>query len=222
MGDDAGGTNGVRPDPVPRVTVIVPTILTDEAMLNRCITQVHATADVEVLVPQGGTFASNCNQGAADAQGEILCFLNDDTLVQPRWLDPLVQALDDDAHIAGARLIYPDGTIQHAGVYFALHDGVLHGHNWLIERASGPVDAVTGACLAVRKADFMELDGFDETYRNGNEDIDFCLKVRAAGGKVVYCADSTVIHYESRSGAARWAHVAENVRLLNERWKVNA
>lgn len=202
------------------VTIIIPTIVADEDMLNRCLFQVAATTpdeDVEVLVPSGGTFAENCNQGARDAQGDILVFLNDDTLPRPGWLAPLVN-IAEQGHIAGAKCLYPDGSIQHAGVYFTSIQGQLHGQHWLVERDAGEVDAVTAACMAIPKALFDSLGGFDEAFRNGNEDVDFCLRARQAGYHIFYEPASVIVHYESKSGAARWAHVAENVRLLNERW----
>ena len=223
MGGDASSPYRLRSDPIPgRVTVIIPTIVADEAMLNRAIMQVRATAPhAELLVPSGGTFAQNCNQGAREANTEILVFLNDDTLPQPGWLEPLIAALNAGAHIVGARLIYPDGSLQHAGIHLGTIGGVLHGFNWTEERETGPVDAVTGACLAIRRKDFWTLDGFDERYVNGNEDVDLCLRAIQHGAKIVYCAESTVIHYESRSGPARWAHVGDNIKLFNELWSAH-
>lgn len=219
MAGDAAGTNGSRSDSA--VCVIIPTIEADTAMLNRCLNQVWETAkEVDTVVSRGGTFAENCNRAAVDSHSEYLVFLNDDTLPQPGWLDPLIAALRY-SHIAGSRLIYPDGSIQHAGVYFTMVDGILTANNWQEERESGPVDAVTGACLAIRRTDFMEMNGFDEGFKNGYEDVDLCLRVRQHGGKIVYCAESTVIHYESKSGPARWAHVNDNVRRLQELWVVN-
>lgn len=203
------------------VTIIIPTIMADEDMLNRCLFQVAATTpdeNVEVLVPCGGTFAENVNQGARDAQGEVLVFLNDDTLPRPGWLAPLVASIEAGYGIVGGQCFYPDGTIQHAGVYFTSIHGQLHGQHWMVERPAGEVDAVTGALLAIRKTLFDALGGFDEAFRNGNEDVDLCLRARQAGHSVYYQPDSQIVHYESKSGPARWAYVGENVRLLNERW----
>jgi GT2 family glycosyltransferase len=80
------------------------------------------------------------------------------------------------------------------------------------------VEAVTGACLAVRRDVFFKHGGFDVGYRNGYEDVDFCLTVRAAGGRIVYDPMSVVTHVESASGPARWAHFRGNVARLQERW----
>ena len=72
--------------------------------------------------------------------------------------------------------------------------------------------------MAVRRATFDELGGFDTAYWNGNEDVDLCLRIGARGGLVVYRPESVVIHHESQSGPERWARVGDNVRLLTERW----
>lgn len=201
------------------LTVIIPTLRVNQAMLDQAIFSVRWTApNAEILVLQDGTFAENCNEGARLANNETLVFLNDDTEVQPGWWQPLIHALEAGNHIAGSRLIYPDGRLQHAGIYFTVENGWLLGHNHQAAQPSGLVDAVTGACLAIRHQDFDTLDGFDTAYVNGNEDIDLCFRARQHGGTVWYCADSTVIHHESQSGEARWTHVADNIRLLTERW----
>ncbi len=202
------------------LTVVIPTIVADQAMLDRAILCVRWTApDAEIIVPKGGSFAENCNAGARLATREVVVFLNDDTEVQPGWWQQLIKALEAGNHVAGSRLTYADGRLQHAGVYFTVDDnGILWANNYTTERPSGPVDAVTGACLAIRTADFDTLDGFDEGFRNGYEDIDLCLCVKAQGGTIHYCADSNVVHHESRSGPARWAHVNDNIIRLQEKW----
>lgn len=202
------------------LSVIIPTLRVNQPMLDKAIFSVRWTApDAEIIVIQDGSFAENCNAGARVASNETLVFLNDDTEVQPGWWQPLVAALEAGHHVAGSRLIYSDGRLQHAGIYFTVDNGWLMGHNHTSPQPSGPVDAVTGACLAIRHTDFDTLDGFDTGYINGNEDVDLCFRVRAHGGSVWYCADSTVIHHESQSGPARWSHVSDNVRRLTERWQ---
>lgn len=204
------------------VTVVIPTIVADKAMLDQAILCVRWTApDAEIIVPQGGSFAENCNEGARRASGDILIFLNDDTQVQPGWWQPLVRALNDGHMIAGSHLIYPDGRTQHGGVYFTVDNGYLMGHHFLTRREPGLVDAVTGACLAIKTEVFEHLDGFDEGFVNGNEDVDLCFRARHDGGTIWYCADSTVVHHESASGPARWSHVGDNIRRLNEKWSAH-
>lgn len=203
------------------VSIVIPTIHADDTMLHACIEAVVATApDAELIVTDDGTFAENCNRGAALATGDVLVFLNDDTIPQLNWLDRMVACLDS-APIVGARLLYPDGRIQHTGVFFSVDEGGLVAWNRTWDCPSGDVPAVTGAALLIWKDVFHRLDGFDVSYRNGYEDVDLCLRAREQGWPIWYCAESTIIHHESASGPARWAHVHENIRLLQDRWVVS-
>ncbi len=178
-------------------------------------------------------FARACNQGAAVARGRHLLFLNNDTEVRAGWLDPLVRRLDRDllTGVVGARLLFPDGTLQHAGVEMVEErrpDGsvILYGiHRWYRQPGDfAPalvaeyVPAVTGACLAIRRRDFDAVGGWDEGYWNGNEDVELCLAVRATGRRIAYEPASVVVHHESVSGPERFSRVDDNVRRLTERW----
>lgn len=173
-----------------------------------------ATQRVQVRNDRNRGFAVACNQGAAYASGDVLVFLNNDTEPQPGWLDALTSGLLA-ATVAGARLTYPDGTLQHAGigVDFTRPPG---GEAWGIthDGPSGHVDAVTGACLAIKRADFLHLGGFDDGFWNGYEDVDLCLRA----GRCWYAADAHVIHHESQSGPERWRAVSENVYRLRSKW----
>ncbi|MEN6631436.1 MAG: glycosyltransferase family 2 protein [Candidatus Polarisedimenticolia bacterium] len=175
-------------------------------------------------------FARACNQGAAAARGRDLLFLNNDTEPLAGWLDALVAVLDDDPSVGavGARLLYPDGTIQHAGVLIAEFPGVdpLRAvHVYARARGDAPevlerreYQAVTAAAALVRRATFEALGGFDEEYWNGYEDIDLCFRIRERGERVVYEPRSVIVHHESQSGPERFRGVARNVRRLHERW----
>lgn len=203
------------------VSVIIPTIRAKPEMLATARQLAEQTDGVlEVIVPEGGTFAENCNQGAVNATGDILIFLNDDTEPQDGWLLPLIDPIirDHTVGITGSKLVYPDGTIQHAGVYLTMENDLLTARNVCWNAASGVVSAVTGACMAIRHDLFDALGGFDVAYRNGYEDIDLCLKAAHAPAQIVYVAESVVIHHESQSGPARWANVSDNIRLLQQRW----
>jgi GT2 family glycosyltransferase len=208
-----------------RASVIVPTINIRPDLLAVCAESVERTLgpDDELLIIEGGTFSQNCNAGAQQATGEYLIFVNDDCKIdQDDWIDRLLVPFGDpEVGITGCRLIYPSGKIQHAGVYFTLENGMLMGNNRHHDQPSGVVDAVTGACLAIPRALFLALGGFDPLYRNGNEDIDLCLSVRQAGYVIWYESAVTLIHHESASGPARWLHVAENVRRLQDVWHVS-
>lgn len=202
------------------VSIVIPTIHANDQLLDECLTAITDTApDVEIIVAEGGTFAENCNEGAQRAQGEILLFLNDDTIPQLHWLDRMVDKITH-APIVGARLLYPDGHIQHTGVFFETDPGGLVAYNRTWDAPSGEVPAVTGAAMLVAPNVWPILDGFDTQFKNGYEDVDFCLRAREQGWPIWYSAESTIIHHESASGPERWAYIHDNVRLLQERWVV--
>ncbi|MBC8097052.1 MAG: glycosyltransferase, partial [Akkermansiaceae bacterium] len=167
-------------------------------------------------------FARACNQGAAEARGRFVLFLNNDTVPIPGWIDAMVTAaLRPEIGVVGAKLLYADNSIQHAGI------GWINGvpdHPWRKSPALAPevnafreLDMVTGACFLMPRELFLQLGGFDEAYRNGVEDIDLCLRARAAGHKVVYEPRAMVYHLEGQS-AGRFDHVNENLKLFFSRW----
>jgi GT2 family glycosyltransferase/2-polyprenyl-3-methyl-5-hydroxy-6-metoxy-1,4-benzoquinol methylase len=169
-------------------------------------------------------FARASNQGARAARGELLVFLNNDTEPEPGWLQALrAAAAEPGVGLVGARLLYP-GTrrIQHAGL--ALNPGGVPDHLWRHApeddpRAGEPrdLDMVTGACLAIRRELFLALGGFDEGYRNGCEDVDLCLAVRARGLRVRYEPRAVLLHHEGAT-AGRFDHVQDNLARLEARW----
>lgn len=165
-------------------------------------------------------FAAGCNQAAARGTAPNIVFLNNDCFVRPGWLPPLLAAVrQPDIGVVGAQLLYNHGGIQHSGVGLRNRaDGTLEAYNFTDLRDPGPVDAVTGALLMIRRTVFEQLDGFDEAFYNGYEDVDLCIRARQAGHHVWYAAESTAIHLESQSGPERWAKVRENVALL-QRWR---
>ena len=172
----------------------------------------------EVLLLQHNLdFAGGCNAGAARARGDVLVFLNNDTEVVPGALEALVaQVAEPGVAIAGPRLLFADGTIQHAGVGFlrnalgVMPQHVFHHQDGMLPAARGTyeLDCVTGACLVMRRDVFEQLGGFDEGYRNGLEDVDLCLRARMAGHRVVYRGDIAFVHAEGASrgaGSDLWA-----------------
>lgn len=176
-------------------------------------------------------FARACNQGAAAATGDLLVFLNNDTEVHPGWLEALLAAFDGDASIgaAGARLLFPDGTIQHGGMAIVERTdlGLFEGAHRFVGLPADTPDAlrscyqqaVTGAVLGVRAHAFRQLGGFDEGFWNCYEDVDLCLRLGAAGWRVAYVAECVVTHHESASGPERRTGIPAGAQRFAERWR---
>lgn len=170
-------------------------------------------------------FAKACNQGAKMAKGEYLVFLNNDTVVTTGWLDVLVGELDKNKNIAivGPKLLYPDNTVQQAGIVFDEKKWPHHIYKKESKDASyvnkkRQFQALTGACLMIRSDIFKKVNGFDEIYINGLEDLDLCLKVGEQGLGILYCPESVVYHYESVTGG-RSNCDEKNVNIFYSRWK---
>ncbi|MDQ1517028.1 MAG: hypothetical protein QOE80_2858 [Actinomycetota bacterium] len=170
-------------------------------------------------------FATACNDGAAAAGGEYVVFLNNDTLPRPGWLAALVAEADahPGAAVVGAKLLFPDGTVQHAGVVVGEDRNPHHVYAGFpadhpaVNRAR-TFQVVTGACLLVRRSVFAAAGGFDTAFRNGHEDVDLCLRLGQAGWAVRYCPASEVVHLESATRERRSAEASANGRLYRERW----
>ncbi|MGC2413692.1 MAG: glycosyltransferase family 9 protein, partial [Stellaceae bacterium] len=159
-------------------------------------------------------FSRICNLGAAAARGEFLLFLNDDIeMIDPDWLDTLLEdAQRPEVGVVGPRLLYPDGRVQHAGIFLVAAIGYAR-HAFRYAAAEDPgyfglsltqrnVIAVTGACLVTRRETFDALGGFDETQSIVNNDLDYCLRARDKGWLTVYTPHATLIHHEAISRAA--------------------
>jgi GT2 family glycosyltransferase len=189
---------------------------------------VEADPDRVHLLDFDGTFhfARKVNRGALAASGDVLLFLNDDTeVVTPGWIEAmLVYALDPDVGAVGARLLFENGCIQHAGVvgvrgnpghpYHGLPaDTPGHGANALV-----PADflAVTGACLMTRRHCFAEAGGMSAWFPASYNDLDYCLKLDRLGYRVVATPDAVLEHFESssRSGAV----ASRELELIRRRW----
>ncbi|MEG9503796.1 MAG: glycosyltransferase, partial [Methylorubrum extorquens] len=153
--------------------------------------------------------AAKMNLGARAASGEVLVFLNDDiSVVTPDWIEAmLAQLAIPGVGAVGPKLLFEDGSLQHAGVVFGegLPDHVCRGfpgddagyHGSSL--ANRNTLAVTGACVMVRRADFEAIRGFDEGYAINYNDIDLCLRLGERGLRTVYCAEASLHHYESRN-----------------------
>jgi O-antigen biosynthesis protein len=176
--------------------------------------------------PLNRNFALGSNLAFARSTGETVVFLNNDTEVQPGWLQPLRRELENPATLAVQPLLtYPDGTVQCAGVVFPSR-GVFPVHflaHHPVEDAirvgeSFNVSAVTGAALGIRSADVVALRGFDPIYTNGWEDIDLCLRLgQLRPGTLAVVTESTVVHHEGMTGG-RSKHTPSNRKVFWDRW----
>lgn len=174
---------------------------------------------IYVRLPSNTGFAHACNVGAEIASSPYILFLNNDTIAHNDFVTPMIKSFQIGTGAVGSKLLFPDGSIQHAGVDFVYdQDGKLHGIEYREERPEGEVPAVTGACMMVRASAFWEARGFDERYWNGNEDVDLCLALKRNNWAIRYQPNSVVTHLVSQSGDERWAKVNENVDLLNLKW----
>lgn len=207
--------------------VVVDNASTDDTA--RFLRREHAAGRLRaVLNEENLGFGKACNLGVAASTGRLVLLLNNDTIPHAGWLEALVSTLDGDPSIGivGARLLYADGTIQHAGVTFRtpwLTDHVYRGHpgDHPDVLVSQDYPAVTGACILMPRALWDDLGGLDEGYRHYVEDVDLCMRVWASGRRVRYCAESVVTHLEQQSAPDRtWIDslVEEGWRRFHSLW----
>ncbi|HJS28361.1 MAG TPA: glycosyltransferase family 2 protein, partial [Anaerolineales bacterium] len=155
-------------------------------------------------------FSRALNLGVRESNGSVLLFLNNDTeAVEDGWLEELVRwAERPEIGAVGGQLLFPDGSIQHAGIVIGMEGHATHifgGSRPDVGGPFGPVtwyrnySAVTGACMAMRREVFDEISGFDEGYRLVFSDIEICLRVIRAGYRVVYTPFARLIHHEGKT-----------------------
>jgi GT2 family glycosyltransferase/glycosyltransferase involved in cell wall biosynthesis len=238
-----------------RVTIVVPTCLGDEALFTRCLDSLQECthADVEVIVITNNTDAAHAsaflskwpvkalhwdapfnwsavnNLGARAATGDYLLFLNDDVeITNPDWITVLLQTLvEQNAGAVGPLLLYPNGTVQHAGIAFTRNTAASARHlfqfvppkmascGWLLDHPR-EVAAVTGACLLTRRSTFLDIGGFDESLALVCNDADYCLRLKARGLRVIVDPTVSLIHHEgvSREGLPE----TKDVAVFSARW----
>lgn len=174
------------------------------------------------------------NYAVNKAGGDYLLFLNNDTeVITPDWIDAMVEQVQRSSIGAvGAMLLYPDNTIQHAGVILGIGGLAAHGHHHFPGDSMGysgqvintnNVSAVTGACLMCRRQVFEAVGGFDQDLAVAYNDVDLCLKIADMGHRNIYVPHAKLYHHESKSRGyedtpekqARWRREAD---ILAERW----
>jgi GT2 family glycosyltransferase len=189
-----------------------------------------------VVMGRNGGFSAACNAGAAASRGEALALVNSDVIpTGDGWLQALVRRLDRGNRIGavGPKLLYDDGSLQHAGLFFKRDSrGTWLNHHYFKgmpshygpANAERPVPGVTGACVVLPRALFMEIGGFDDGYVIGDyEDSDLCLKIGRAGLGVVYVPSVALYHLERQSISkstdyTRGVASQHNAWLQTRRW----
>jgi GT2 family glycosyltransferase len=181
-----------------------------------------------LMLPDNLGFASASNIGMRAARSEYLCFLNSDIFpITKDWLEILIGRLKRDVSIGviGPRLLFEDGTVQHEGCFYR---PVKEFGNWLFvdhlnkgripddNPGARTCDAITGACMVMRRSLALEVGGFNEDYIIGDfEDSDLCLKLRERGLSCVVAVDCQLYHLERKSQAAPSERWRMNVTLYN-------
>ena len=239
----------------PKVSIIIPTT-GKMRFLKPCLDTLASTdyANLEIVIldnsrgdhPEGiqyardtGALVIECDEafnwsklnniGARQGSGEVLLFLNDDIeIIHPNWLTELVrQVMRDDIGTVGCMLLYPNGAIQHAGVFLVDHGGgarhLFHkqlpgkGIYQQLDQCVREVSASTGACLMIRRDRFEELGGFDESLSIVGNDIDLCLRALEAGYRNIWTPHSRLIHHESVSRQSK--PIGNDEKSMWKRWE---
>ncbi len=186
---------------------------------------------VEYKAQGGFNFSAINNFGRKAAKGDYLLLLNNDVEVINRgWLtEMLMQASRPGVAMCGAMLYYPDDTIQHAGIVTGLGGYAGHSHKYRPRSSGGYMfraatvqdfSAVTAACMLVRSAVFDALDGLDEGFTVAFNDVDFCLRARRAGWRVVWTPYAQLYHYESKSRGIDEKDKAKKARFAGEQQRL--
>lgn len=197
------------------------------------------SADLDLIVCEHDipfNFARLINYGASRAGGDYLLVYNDDVVPSHKgWLDAMMeQGQREPVGAVGAKLLFPDGRIQHAGVVLGMGGTCTHVFRLAPGNASGyfhnldvvaNLSAVTGACLLVRRERFEQVAGMNPEFATDFNDIDFCLRLAERGWRTVLTPHARLVHHESVSRGSPLAteqsrlHFTKETRLFLERWK---
>jgi GT2 family glycosyltransferase len=197
----------------------------------------NAHPKIRVLsYPKPFNYSAINNFAVKHARGEVVGLINNDIeVISSSWLDYMVSLVQfADVGCVGAKLLYGDGRIQHAGVVMGYGGGAGHAHKYFprwhhgyLNRlaATNEFSAVTAACLLVKKKDYLAVDGLNECDLTiAFNDVDFCLKVLQLGKRNIYCAEAELYHHESISRGAdntkeKQLRFANELKYLQDSWK---
>jgi O-antigen biosynthesis protein len=202
---------GVSRTAYPKVQLIVVDNDSDDPETLAYLHDVRQSGATVLNVAGAFNFSALNNAAVEHADGEFLCFLNNDIEIRdPDWLSLLVrQACRREIGAVGARLVYPDGAVQHAGVVIGVGGGAAHAHRFqrdtddgyfLRDRLPQRVTAVTAACLVLASEKFRAVGGFnEEDFPVAFNDVDLCLKLNGQGWQSFYEPRAVLVHHESKS-----------------------
>jgi len=197
---------------------------------SQVVWKIWLKRNADRIVPMAGEFnwSRFNNRGVEAAAGEYLLFLNDDIEVeQPDWLDAMLEHVQrPEVAIVGPQLLYPDGKVQHAGMFLSTPGTARHAFRFSAADEPGyfgmalmqrNVIAVTGACMLMRRTMYQALGGFDEAHQIINNDLDLCLRTHQAGKLTVFTPYASLIHHEAISRGRLKDEF--DVGQFEQRWK---
>jgi O-antigen biosynthesis protein len=236
--------------PSPLISIVIPS--KDAAdVLSECLSTIYSHStyrNFEVIIADNGTtqpaalklfqqhpvkvvdcagkfnYSRSNNLGVAASKGDFILFLNNDIeVVTPNWLqEMLLYAQQSDVGAVGAKLLYPDSTIQHAGVILGMRGTADHVARFAAADSDGyfgslstahEVTAVTAACLLMKRHDFDRIGGFNEHYFTAYQDVDLCLELRRLGLRNIFTPRAVLIHHESKTRGKFYDHVDRHLLL---------
>ena len=232
-----GVLQGTRYEPL-TVTVAVDLGALDDRAKQARLDRFAGDPRVDVFAYPTRPFNYSWVNNAAVARGEtpLVCLLNDDVrVIEPDWLETMVgHVVQPGVGVVGARLLYPDDTVQHGGVILGAVGVAAHAHHGLPRTDPGyrsraildqDLSCVTAACAVIRREAFEEVEGFDEQLAIAFNDVDLCIRLRARGWRIVLAAGAELYHDESASvgphdAPERTEQYGREHRLMKERWGV--
>ena len=190
--------------------------------------ELEADPRIRVITREGAfNYSAVNNAGFREARGEQILLLNNDTeVISPDWIrEMLMFTQQEDVGAAGAKLYYPDGTIQHAGIGIGIMIAAGHYHRGFPGDSPGyfnrlryaqEVSAVTGACMMIPRHVYEEMNGLDEGFSLMFNDVDLCLRIREAGYRILWTPWAELVHHESKSRGADDADPEKQRFLVRE------
>ena len=194
----------------------------------------HSRVRISRYPNQEFNYSSTINLGVADAKGDLLCLLNDDMeIISPDWLSEMAGWLTmQKTGAVGTRLLYPNETIQHAGITLGMNGLVDHVEKGAVREDAGEfgrirfprtLSCVTAGCMVLKKSVFEKVGGFDTDLAQAYNDIDFCLRLKQSGYNIIWTPFAEIYHHESASidfphSTSRKEIFREEMNLLLRQW----